>query len=266
MSPDDAVDGHGLGFGADLTDGHASTEDAGHQRAPGSAAVVYRELRQAIIRGRLGQGAVLSQVDLARQFGVSRTPLREALRMLQAEGFVESELNRKVRVASFTVEDLQQLYASRIVLEALGISQSVSVMTEEDFAYLHRALDEMDRHGQTKDLDAWETPHGEFHRRLVAYAGQRTVAMIRQLADGAQRYRRVYVAEGPRAWSHTAIEHRAILTACEARDTRGAASELARHLARTALTVIAMVDPSHDPAPVRTALALVAPDSSPQGD
>ena len=241
----------------------AIADDAGG-RNRGSAQAVYEELRRAIINGKLGQGSVLSQVDLSRTLGVSRTPLREALRMLQAEGLVESELNRKVRVASFTIEDLEQLYASRIVLEALGISQSVREMTEDDLAELHRCLREMDRHAADQDFDAWEIPHTEFHRGLVAYAGQRAVGMIRQLADGALRYRRVYVAEGPRAWSHTAVEHRAIVAACEQRDPRLAASELARHLARTALTVIAMVDPSHDPVPVRAALALVAP--GPAGD
>jgi DNA-binding GntR family transcriptional regulator len=261
MSAGDATDGTGVTAAGDGAIDGGPADDSG-QRASGSAAVVYEELRQAIIHGRLAQGAVLSQVDLARQFGVSRTPLREALRMLQAEGFVESELNRKVRVASFAVEDLEQLYAARIVLEALGVSQSVPMMTHEDFKHLHWALREMDRHAETRDLDAWEAPHTKFHRGLVAYSGQRTATMIRQLADGALRYRRVYVAEGPRAWSHTAVEHRAIVAACEARDASGAAAELARHLARTALTVIAMVDPSHDPAPVRAALALVAPEAA----
>ncbi|HWF74826.1 MAG TPA: GntR family transcriptional regulator [Solirubrobacteraceae bacterium] len=239
-------------------DGEAEAAD-GVGRTRGQAARVHERLRQAIIQGELVQGTVLSQVELARRFGVSRTPLREALRMLQAEGFVDSELNRKVRVASFTIADLEQLYASRIVLEALGISQSARLMTEEDLEQLHRCLAEMDRCSERRDVDGWEEPHSEFHRRLVVYAGQRTAGLIAQLADAAQRYRRVYVTDAPLAWSNTATEHRAIVAALEARDPQLAADELARHLARTALTVIAMVDPGHDPAPVRAALALAAP-------
>jgi DNA-binding GntR family transcriptional regulator len=243
----------------------ADGDPAGDQAPPRkrrSAALLYDQMRRSIIEGELVQGTVLSQVELARRYGVSRTPVREALRMLQAEGFVESELNRKVRISSFAVSDLEQLYATRIVLEALGISQSVRQMTEEDFAGLKACLREMDRCAERRDVDGWEAPHREFHRRLVVYAGQRTAALIAQLADGALRYRRVYVTGEPRAWSHTATEHRAIVAACEARDAPLAAAELARHLARTALTVIAMVDPSHDPAPVRAALALVAPDDA----
>lgn len=230
------------------------------RRSRGSAEVVYERLRNAIINGELAQAAVLSQVDLARRFGVSRTPLREAIRMLQAEGFVHAELNRRVRVASFSVGDLEQLYAARIVLEALGISLSVPQMSADDFAALHDCLARMDEYADQRDFDKWEQPHVEFHHRLVAYASDRTTGMIRQLADGARRYRRVYIREGPGAWRTAVAEHKAIVAACEASDARLAASELARHFARTALTVIAMVDPSHDPAPVRAALALVAPD------
>ena len=229
------------------------------RRSRGSADLVYDRLRNAIINGELAQGAVLSQVDMARRFGVSRTPLREALRMLQAEGFVHAELNRKVRVASFSVGDLEQLYAARIVLEALGISLSVPQMTDADFAALHDCLDRMDAFTDRRDFDKWEQPHIEFHHRLVAYASERTIGMLRQLSDGARRYRRVYISEGPGAWRTAVAEHKEIVAACESSDARLAASELGRHFARTALTVIAMVDPSHDPAPVRAALALVAP-------
>lgn len=247
----------------DQRDRGGVTAPAGNGRkSRGSAELVYERLRSAIINGELAQAAVLSQVELARRFGVSRTPLREALRMLQAEGFVHAELNRKVHVASFSVEDLEQLYAARIVLESLGISLSVPHMTDEDFAALHRCLDQMEADANRRDFEAWELPHVEFHQRLVSYSSDRTIAMIRQLADGARRYRRVFLSEGPGAWRATVVEHAAILAACETRDVRLAASELARHFARTALTVIAMVDPGHDPAPVRAALALVVPETS----
>jgi DNA-binding GntR family transcriptional regulator len=256
--------GSDLAAGAEIN-GEAVGGDDHTQPRRRTAISLYEQLRRAIIDGTLAQGTVLSQVELARRYGVSRTPVREAVRMLQAEGFVESELNRKVRIASFTVSDLEQLYASRIVLEALGISQSVERMTDEDLAGLHECLREMDRCAKQRDADSWEIPHREFHRRLGAYAGQQTASLISQLGDGALRYRRVYVTEAPWAWSNTAVEHRAIVDACAARDGRRATAELAKHLARTALTVIAMVDPSHDPAPVRAALALVVPSSSDDG-
>ncbi len=117
---------------------HGSDERrAGGRRR--SADVVHEALREAILSGGLPQGAVLSQVQLAQQFGVSRTPLREALRMLQVEGFVDSVPNRRVRVAEVSVGDLEQLYAQRIVLEALAVRLSVPYFSADDFAAMRRA-------------------------------------------------------------------------------------------------------------------------------
>src|ERR1700680_4698252 len=82
------------------------------------ADLVYEQLREAILHGRLAPGVVVSQVQLAKELGVSRTPLREAVRVLQREGLVEGEANRMVRVTPFSIQDIEQLYAVRIANEA----------------------------------------------------------------------------------------------------------------------------------------------------
>ena len=82
---------------------------------------VYTSLRESILNGALPPGESLSQVQLATKLGVSRGPLREAVRMLQREGLVEAEVNRRGRVSSFSIDDLEQLYAMRIVHESLAI-------------------------------------------------------------------------------------------------------------------------------------------------
>jgi DNA-binding FadR family transcriptional regulator len=79
------------------------------------------------------------------------------------------------------------------------------------------------------------------------------------LFDHTERYRHVYLAE-PRAWTTAQKEHMAVFAACEAGDAVLASHQLARHLGRTALTIIALVDPEHDPVPVREALRLVTAD------
>jgi DNA-binding GntR family transcriptional regulator len=84
------------------SDPSEATSAVGHGRNGGSRdniAAIHDDLREAILRGDLKAGAVLSQVQLAEQFGVSRGPVREALRLLQREGLVDAELNRRVRVA-----------------------------------------------------------------------------------------------------------------------------------------------------------------------
>src|SRR5919198_5195360 len=90
-----------------------------------STELVHERLRDGILRGEFDPRVPISQVQLAARLGVSRTPLREALRMLQREGLIDSEPNRRVRVAELSLADLEQLYASRVVIEALAVRLSV---------------------------------------------------------------------------------------------------------------------------------------------
>jgi DNA-binding GntR family transcriptional regulator len=227
-----------------------------------SATVVHRRVRDAILSGELAPGSEMSQVQLARELGVSRTPLREALRMLQREGLVEAEANRRVRVSAFSVDDLEQLYALRVVNEALGIRLTVPAMTPEDDTFLDESLLTMSLYAREQDLDGWEEHHRAFHRRLVRYSGDRLRHLLAELADHAERYRRLYVEHEPRAWSVGAAEHEAIVDACHARDPAAAAATLARHLSRTALTVLMYVAPDHEPATIRSALRAAIADGA----
>jgi DNA-binding GntR family transcriptional regulator len=217
----------------------------------------YARLREAILHGQLAPGRVVSQVQLARELGVSRTPLREAVRMLQREGLISGEANRMVRVAEFSIEDVEELYAVRIANEARAIRLTVPLMTAEDDAELERSLDAMARYATEGDIDAWELRHRAFHAQLVGRAGQRLGRLLSELYDHAERYRRLYVTSEPRAMSIGAAEHEAIVEACRARDADQAGAELARHLSRTALMALMQIAPEHEPAMVRSTLKLV---------
>src|SRR6202167_6293039 len=105
-----------------------------------STRIVHDQLRASILRGEFDSDAPISQVQLAARLGVSRTPLREALRMLQREGLIDSEPNRRVRVAQLTVPDLEQLYAARIVIESLGVRVAVPACEAEDLEWMGRLL------------------------------------------------------------------------------------------------------------------------------
>jgi DNA-binding GntR family transcriptional regulator len=205
-------------------------------RSRDNTAEIHRQLRQAILRGELTAGSELSQVKLADDFGVSRGPVREALRLLEREGLVEEEL-----------------YALRIVTEAFAIRATVPHLTGDELAMLHTHLDEMNALAGT-DVGLWETVHRRFHHTLVSYSGARIVRLIAQLYDHAERYRLVYHAQGPRAWSQGDAEHREIVAACDERDSPEAAAALARHLARTASSVLMQVAPDHEPSLVRDAV------------
>jgi GntR family transcriptional regulator, rspAB operon transcriptional repressor len=247
---------------------HESIEADSSQRETG-ADQVYRRLRDSILNGRLAPGATMSQVQLARDLGVSRTPLREALRILQREGLVEGEANRMVRVAPLSTEDIEELYAIRITNEALGIRLTVPAMDSDDDAFIDDCLREMARQAEAGDIDAWERSHLAFHARLVRGAGGRLGRLLSELSDHSERYRRLYIAEEPRAMSVGASEHQVIADACRERDASLAAAELARHLSRTALNALMTIAPENEPVKVRVALRAVlgsTPEPSPTAE
>lgn len=208
---------------------------------------VHERVRMAILQGDLAPGAEVSQVRLAHDLGVSRTPLREALRMLQREGLVESEPNRQVRIAGFSMPDLEDLYVLRLTLEAAAVRLSASRVTPEDVAALEGELARMAHFAELRDHQRWEVPHAAYHARLVAYAGARIRALLRQLADHSSRYRRLMRSEIPRAWTDAGAEHRQILDAVKEGNAKLAASRVAAHLAHTATAVIEIVDPDYEP-------------------
>jgi DNA-binding GntR family transcriptional regulator len=225
------------------------------------AEVVHDRLRAGILRGEFDPHEPISQVQLAKRLGVSRTPLREALRMLQREGLIDSQPNRRVRVTALSVGDLEQLYAARVVVDSLRVRLVVPQLTPGEVAELRGRLDAM---AAERDLDAWDVHHRVFHDLLKRPVGERLDRIAQDLFDHTERYRRVYLSE-PRAWLAAEREHLAIFEACRRRDGVAASHQVARHLGTTALTIIAMAEPERDPAAVREALRMVTGEGSPPG-
>jgi len=214
---------------------------------------VYARVRNAILDGELAPGTVMSQVALAEELGISRTPLREALRMLQSERLIEAEPNRRVRVAPMSTTDLEELYVVRVTLEAEAMRLSVPAMMPEDLARLEGYMGEMAHFAGVEDYRRWTIPHRNFHRALTAPAGERINDLLGQLFDHAERYRRLYVGRAPSPWATAG--HREILDACKAGDRERTAGLLAAHLARTGFDVAELLDPSIELTALRTALA-----------
>lgn len=218
----------------------------------------HRRVREAILSNELKPGSVISQVKLAEIVGVSRTPLREAIRLLQYEGLVEAEHNRRVHISQLSQIDLEQLYALRIANEALAVRVSVPSFTTEDDQRLQELLGAMSTLQRANDVDGWEKAHHAFHHQLICHAGARSTKLIDELSAHAERYRRTFISQVPRAWSDGEAEHAAIAEACFARNAGAAATLLARHLGRTALVLLMNQAPEHEPSIVRTAIRSVS--------
>jgi DNA-binding GntR family transcriptional regulator len=213
---------------------------------------LHERLRGDILDGRLAPGSGISQVQLSQEYGVSRTKLREAMRMLVHEGLIELR-PRGARVADVSAQDLDELYAQRLLLETLGLRQSVPKLTPEEVADLEGMLAKMAHFERVGDYARWDRPHRDFHALLVSRAGPRTRTAIEQLADHAMRYRKLFHTEAT-ARAAADAEHRAILDAVIDRDAERATVELARHLARTPLAVLDAIAPGHEPEVMRDAL------------
>jgi DNA-binding GntR family transcriptional regulator len=213
---------------------------------------VYRRVREAILEGEIAPGTAMSQVAMADDLGVSRTPLREALRMLQSEGLVDAQANRRVTVKPISATDLEELVVMRVALETVAIRLSVKRLEPEDIAALEGRLAEMSHFAQARDYARWQQPHSAFHRGLTGPAGVRMNAMLTQLSDHAQRYRRVHLARSAKAWLTEG--HREILDAAKNGDRENAGRLLADHLSRTAFDVMELLEPGYDSARLRQTL------------
>jgi DNA-binding GntR family transcriptional regulator len=222
-------------------------------------ALVHDRLREAILRGEIAPGEATSQAALSKQLGVTRTPLREALRLLEREGLVLSEPNRSVRIADFSIRDLESLYAMRVVLEAVAVRITVPTLRPEDFAELEGLMAQMDHYMRAVDQVRMDVPHAAFHARFVAAAGPRMTTTIAQLFDHAGRYRLAYGAATPDGYAERRAEHRAMLDAAAAGDAELTVTQLTLHYSHTALAVSAKLDPSNEMPLLRVALETSVP-------
>jgi DNA-binding GntR family transcriptional regulator len=226
-----------------------------------NVANVQRRLRDAILNGDIPAGAVTSQTALGQELEVGRTPIREALRLLEREGLVVSAPNRRVRIAELSGTDAEELYIMRIALETIAIRLSVPVLTPADIAELEGYMAQMEYYMRLQDRIGLRNPHRAFHTGLVGASGQRVVTEIAQLFDHAERYRLGHGAYSDQDWRLRSDEHRAILDAASAGDADRAARKLAEHYAHTAKLVFAGLDPDHDVSRLRATLKEVAPGS-----
>jgi DNA-binding GntR family transcriptional regulator len=233
-------------------DGEAGTRDGQN------VSLVYDRLREGILQGVVPAGET-SQVALARDLGVGRTPLREALRMLQHEGLVISEPNRRLQVASLTADDAEELYIMRITLEAAAIRITVPTLPSEGIADLEGLTAQMNHYMGRLDFAGFRPPHRAFHARLVAGAGTRVATLISQLFDHAERYRVAFGGSTAEAWDQRKAEHRAMLDAASEGDADLTARLLVEHYARTAALIFTGLGGEHDPQRLRIAIASGAP-------
>jgi DNA-binding GntR family transcriptional regulator len=203
-----------------------------------TAKVVAERLRDEIQVGTLSPGTRLRQNDVARRFGVSTTPVREAFAQLQAEGLVRIDPHRGAVVFHPTVEDLKEFYEIREVLESLAVSLAIPNLDPDGVKGMNALIDKMRK---TDDARRWMTLNDEFHLRLYERAGRpRLNGLIENLRDASTPYIHMYVAGRPPA-ARANEEHQAILDACLRGDRPAAEAAIRDHLRSASRDLVAFL-------------------------
>ena len=194
------------------------------------AEAALERLREAIIMGELTPGTPLRLEDLARRLGMSISPIREAVRQLEALGLAEHVPHHGAKVMRLDVEELRELFSIRLALEGMAVRRAAALFeaSDEDAARTHLTAYEEARH--RGDVRAAVRAHGAFHFAL--YEASRSawlVRLIRPAWDSCERYRPVLFAEGSLQDRHEELDVE-LLDACIAHDAERAARALHDHL------------------------------------
>lgn len=188
---------------------------------------VTQRLRQAILDGSLSGGQVLRQETLAQQLGVSRLPIREAIRQLHSEGLVQMSVHRGAVVTALSSDDIREIYDIRVGLETTALRLALPHLSP---AILKRASEFMHQTETISKADDWGEANWQFHLTLYAPAQRpRLIELIRTMHDNVGRYLRVYPALIQQQ-SFSQQEHQQLLAACQAQDEALALQLLRHHL------------------------------------
>lgn len=194
--------------------------------------VVFLTLRKAILRGELHPGERLMEISLANKLGVSRTPIREAIRMLENEGLVVMKPRRGAQVAKITVQELNDVLEVRKSLEILAILKACERMTEKDIAEMREAEKNFEKLVEDKnsDLTALAEADVKFHDKI--YQGTKNIRLIQILANlREQMYRfRIEYLKDESMRSSLVGEHMNMIDAICNRDSERAVRYIIEHI------------------------------------
>lgn len=203
--------------------------------------VVFNTLRKAILTGQLKPGERLMEVHLANRLGVSRTPIREAIRKLELEGLVIMVPRRGAEVARITEKSLRDVLEVRRALDALSVELACERITGEDIDRLYKACQEFERAARNEDAAVTARADVALHDIIVEATGnKRLQQLVNNLSEQMYRYRFVYIKEESQ---HDILiaEHREIYESIAGRDKERAAKAASIHIDNQEKSIIRQI-------------------------
>jgi len=188
------------------------------------------DVREMIFDGELAPGQRLQEADLAAHFGASRTPLREALKALSAEGLVEITPNKGARVSRLSIEELAETFPVMGALEALAGELAAVHASDDEIRDLRALHAEIVQQYQARNLKAYFAANQRFHENLLAAAHNATLSDHYHRLAGRVRRARYQANLSARRWAQSVSEHKEIISALEDRDGALLAQVLRAHI------------------------------------
>ena len=194
---------------------------------------VIERLRDMIVEGELVQGDKIDEGVLCRLLGISRTPLREAIKVLASEGLIELHPNRGTRVAPITAEGVAELFEVVAGIERIAGEMAAERMTEQDLGRLTKLQDRMESLHDAGKRHEYFRLNQEIHNMIVALAGNSVLAATHDNLMVRVRRARYAAILSQERWDESVQEHAAILAALTARDSARAGALIFQHVAKT---------------------------------
>lgn len=215
------------------------------------AAMTVDALRDSILRGRFPEGQPLRQDKIAAQLGVSRIPVREALRQLESEGLVTFAPHKGAVVSLLSLGEIEELFALRALIESDLVRRAVPRMTREDDARTAEVLERYERAIRGGESSEWEERNWQFHSTLCLAADRPfTLAFVRKLHQQSDRYQRMHLTFA-RGEIGTRKAHRAIAAAAKRRDARLAARLMRDHILVAGTEIVTVIASYREPEQTR---------------
>lgn len=199
--------------------------------------VVFNTLRQAILKGELEPGERLMEIQLAERLGVSRTPIREAIRKLELEGLVNMVPRKGAEVASITEKDLNDVLEVRCTLEELAVELACNKITKEQIDSLNVALDEFREVCHNQQLTEIAEKDVKFHDIIFEATGNtRLIQMLSNLREQMYRYRVEYLKD-KHLYDRLIKEHESIAKNIIESNVEEAKKDIRNHITNQAMTI-----------------------------
>ncbi len=217
-------------------------EHASYPKAPNLTVQVYSQVKRAILSGEYENGTTLTEVSLAQQMNVSRTPVREALRLLEQENLVIIRQNRSAMVNGISAEDIRDIYSIRSELEGLAAQRAAERADNKEIAALSKLVQEMESILEDFDADKMLAADDAFHQTMYELSGSRMLGFVlSEMHVYASRIRKASMSRDGRA-EHTVNEHRAIYEAVLAHEPEKARDCARRHIELTTENIASLLN------------------------